>query len=57
MARIEIKLEMEIADTDATYKQILEFIWFYVCQEGEIGPSNPLYESDYQVTRFDFDHA
>lgn len=55
MATLKVKLEIEIPDTDATYEQINQFVWFYICQEGSIGHDNPLYDAEYEVKDFSVD--
>ena len=52
MRTIKVEIDVEIPDIDVTYEQLNEFIWFYICQEGGISHSHPLYDAEYTITDF-----
>lgn len=51
--KIEVKLEVEVPDTDISWEELNQFVWFYICQEGSMSPKNPLYDAEYEITDFD----
>lgn len=53
MAKIKVTLEVDVPDVKVSYQELNQFVWFYICQEGSIGPDNPLYDADYEITEFD----
>jgi hypothetical protein len=55
MANLKVAIEIEIPDTNATYEQLDQFVGFYICQEGSIGPDNPLYNAEYEIKDFSVD--
>lgn len=55
--KLKVTLEVEIPDVEATDKELSDFVWFYICQEGSIKIDNPLYEADYEITDYDFEQA
>ena len=55
MAKLKVTIDVEVPDTDATWEQINQWVWFYICQEGSIGKDNPLYSASYTITDFDVD--
>lgn len=57
MAKIKVELEVEIPDTEVTYEQLNQFVWFYICQEGSISQDHPLYNADYEITDFDAEYT
>ena len=52
---LKVTLEVEIPDVGATDQQIQDFVWFYICQEGSISTDNPLHDTDYEITDYDFE--
>lgn len=53
MAKIKVTLEVDVPDVEVSYQELNQFVWFYICQEGSIGPDNPLYDADYEIIEFD----